>query len=406
MSAVQLPGSGIDIGLDSDFVILQEQHISKKIPFKGRTFADVLSDVQSFAYVRGCRAPKKIVKFILVRIGLPDVEIFPAEEELTEDDIAELANVLNIINSLEDRFLSPMFSEKPSDEFVKILGVSQDISKDIEEVLPKTSDSKISSIWDSDTDIEAVFKFHPENIAEIKTSIKKEKPIESTPVQYIWDTPSFDKIEAFDETQEEATSHLKVIMLGEKGVGKQSILIRAGFQKSKTEFDNDTSSNRPLAFSRIVECAGEKTRVDAWSLEGAMELNIPKEDFYSQTGALILVYSIADRRSFESIEFWASEAAYSFLTPPPIIIVGNKMDLRGVTAEQETAMDQPVSWQEGERLRHQIAEKLGTENNAHPIEFVECSCATNEGIEDVINSVVKLWHDNEMVIVPIIEPSV
>ncbi|UCE09025.1 MAG: hypothetical protein JSW61_08510, partial [Candidatus Thorarchaeota archaeon] len=277
---MQLPGSEIDIGLDSDFVILKEKQLSKRIPFKGRTFDDVLSDVQSFAYVRGCRAPRKIVKFILVRAGLPDIEAFPAEDELTKDDIAELAHALNAVDSMKDRFLSSMFAEKPSDEFVEILGVSQEIQEipqEIEEVLSKATDSHISSIWDSDTDVKAVFKFFPENLAQVKTTIKKETPAERAPVQYIWDTPSIDEIEAFDETHGEAASHLKVILLGEKGVGKQSILIRAGFQRSTTEFDSTVILDRPLAFSKIVEHSEERTRVDAWSLEGAMEANIPKE---------------------------------------------------------------------------------------------------------------------------------
>ncbi|MHA1959557.1 MAG: hypothetical protein ACW99U_04970 [Candidatus Thorarchaeota archaeon] len=397
---MKLPGSEIDIGLDSDFVILKDQQLSKRIPFKGKSFSDVLADVQSFAYIRGCRAPKKILKFILIRIGLPDVEVFAAEDTITKDDIAELAQMLNAINSLKDRFLSPMFSEKPSEEFVEILGVSQEI----EEVAPKAAESHVSSIWDSDTDVEAVFKFFPENLSDLQTSIKKEIFVEREPVQYIWDTPAIDEVEAFDETVEDATSHLKIIMLGEKGVGKQSILVRAGFQKSTTEYDGDTMSSRPLAFSRIVEHVGEKTRVDAWSLEGAMEANIPKEDFYAQTGVLVLVYSVADRRSFESIEFWATEASCSFLTPPPVIIVGNKTDLRGATAGHHTDVEPPVSWQEGERLRSTIAEKLGAENCAHPVLFVECCCSTNEGIEDVVNSLLKIWHDNEKVVVPLIEP--
>ena len=397
---MQLPGSQIDISQDSDSVILKHQRLTKKIKYKGRSFADVISDIQSFAYIKGFRANKKIVKFILLRIGLPDVEVFPAEDELGKEDIAELIKALNSIESLKDRFLSPQFAEKPDEEFVNIICESEELAK----MEPQPTPNKVASIWDDDAVVEMIYKFYPENLPQKGAIIKKEKPDGSEPLKYLWEHPEVEEVPVYRDTKSEVSSHLKVLVLGEKGVGKQSILIKSGFGKNDAIGVDNDKTVAPKVFSQIVDNFGERTKIDAWSLEDAIETNVSREDFYAETGVLLIVYSIVDRRSFESIEFWATEASSTFLTPPPIVIAANKIDLKEREVDYDAGMEDPISCLEGENLRNLIAEKLGHADCVHPVEFVECSCFTGEGIEDVVNCILKLWYDNEKVVLPLVKP--
>jgi GTPase SAR1 family protein len=397
---MQLPGSQIDISQDSESVILKQQKLTKKIKYKGRSFADVVSDIQSFAYIKGFRANKKIVKFILLRIGLPDVDVFPAEDELKKEDIAELVKMLNTIESLKDRFLSPQFTEEPDEEFVNIICESEELAM----MEPQPTPNKVASIWDDDTVTEMIYKFYPENLPQEGAIIKKEKPDGTEPLKYLWEHPEVEEVPMYQDTESEVSSHLKVLVLGEKGVGKQSVLIKSGFGKNDAIGADIDKAITPKVFSQIVNQFGERTKIDAWSLEDAIETNISREDFYAETGVLLIVYSIVDRRSFESIEFWATEASSTFLTPPPIVIAANKIDLNEREVDYDAGMEDPISWEEGMNLKNLIAERLGHENCAHPIEFVECSCFTGEGIEDVLNSILKLWYDNEKVVLPLVKP--
>ena len=66
-----------------------------------------MEEVQRFAYLRGFNVPPPILKFILKRIGLPEVDVIPGEDELTKEDLLELSRALNLLDSLKDEFLSP-----------------------------------------------------------------------------------------------------------------------------------------------------------------------------------------------------------------------------------------------------------------------------------------------------------
>ncbi|MFW9933845.1 MAG: hypothetical protein ACFFDR_14510 [Candidatus Thorarchaeota archaeon] len=66
--------------MEFDRVVLKDGSTSKMIEYKGRSFDDVLTDVQSFIYIRGFDTARRLLKFILLRIGLPNVETFPRDD--------------------------------------------------------------------------------------------------------------------------------------------------------------------------------------------------------------------------------------------------------------------------------------------------------------------------------------
>ena len=78
-----VPGTTMDISLKSGHIDIVDTGVVKRVKYCGRTYADVLSEIQRFAYLRGYNTPPAILKFIMKRVGLPDTESFSDGEELT-----------------------------------------------------------------------------------------------------------------------------------------------------------------------------------------------------------------------------------------------------------------------------------------------------------------------------------
>jgi GTPase SAR1 family protein len=136
-----------------------------------------------------------------------------------------------------------------------------------------------------------------------------------------------------------------------------------------------------------------------------MEAKVPKTEFYTGSGIVALVYSVADRWSFDSLDFWVREVANAFLIPPPIIIVGNKTDLRDhpVYEDEDDEVDIPVSTEEASEFCSQVAKTLGENGQTHPVFFIETSTITGQGIADLLNKIVDFWQANERPSMPATE---
>ncbi len=185
----------------------------------------------------------------------------------------------------------------------------------------------------------------------------------------------------------------KVIILGEEGVGKGSILRNAEF--SPELYDANAEVVEPYAYSKMYELDNHRVKTTVWLFDKAADLNISRGDYYSNASVIIIVYSVADRWSFDSIAFWLKEALIHYETQPPIVIVGNKKDLRKEEPiEFDEMEDAPVSTQEGFALAEEMAKELGEEDSLHPVAFIECSCLSGEGIDDVFRTAAELFENS------------
>jgi len=159
-----------------------------------------------------------------------------------------------------------------------------------------------------------------------------------------------------------------------------------------------------FTFSNIVRDSGTNVRVDAWTFENSMDAKVPKTEFYTGSGIVVLVYSVAERWSFDSLDFWVREVANSFLIPPPIIIVGNKTDLRDHPVhDEDDEVDIPVSTEEAREYCNKVAKTLGENGQSHPLFFIETSTITGKGISELLNKIVDFWHANERPSMPATE---
>jgi GTPase SAR1 family protein len=183
--------------------------------------------------------------------------------------------------------------------------------------------------------------------------------------------------------------HAKILILGEAGVGKQSLMRKAELDP----VEEDAPGGEPFIHTKVLETENYRVRVRIWSFDEAVKSKISRKEFYDEAEALIIVYAASDRWSFESIDFWLKEATITTDEVPPIVVVANKTDL--VTDVEDDAGDQPVTQEEGFALAEELAKKYGTEEKLHPVAFIGTSCLTGEGVLDIFTTSAELAASNK-----------
>jgi len=118
----------------------------------------------------------------------------------------------------------------------------------------------------------------------------------------------------------------KIVLIGESGVGKTSIIS----QFINEKFDSNVLSTFGEQFARkemqITE--DKKLTIDLWDTVGQEKHRSITKIFYKDAEAVIFVYDITDRRSFEEIKkYWHLAVLENGASNVIFALVGNKNDL-------------------------------------------------------------------------------
>ena len=162
----------------------------------------------------------------------------------------------------------------------------------------------------------------------------------------------------------------KVVLVGESGVGKTSIIP----QFIDQTFQEDIQSTTGGTFStKSVVCDGGKVlKFEIWDTAGQEKYRSLTTMFYKDANAAVMVYDVTRADSFEEIKnYWSNQIKDN--SPENIIlaIAANKSDL----IEQETV-------DEGE------ARNFAKELNAI---FVTTSAKSSEGINSLFEEIAKKY---------------
>ena len=160
----------------------------------------------------------------------------------------------------------------------------------------------------------------------------------------------------------------KVVLVGESGVGKTSIIT----QYIDQTFQKDLQSTTGGTFStKSVECDGGKIlKFEIWDTAGQEKYRSLTTMFYKDANAAILVYDVTRLDSFEEIKkYWAKQIKESAPENIILVLAGNKSDL----IEREVV-------DEGE------ARNFAKELNAI---YVSTSAKNSDGINDLFEKIAK-----------------
>ena len=127
---------------------------------------------------------------------------------------------------------------------------------------------------------------------------------------------------------------VKVVLLGESGVGKTSIIS----QFTAGKFDPDCVTSLSAQFiSKIVEFPSihKSIKFDIWDTAGQEKYRALAKIFYKDAKAILLVYDITSSKSFEELtNYWYEQIKLNVDNDVIIAVVANKSDLYGNQAVQ------------------------------------------------------------------------
>ena len=117
---------------------------------------------------------------------------------------------------------------------------------------------------------------------------------------------------------------VKMILLGESGVGKTAIIKRYlydQFNKEKSPSESMHYMEKDLVINK------KKIKLNVWDTIGQEKYRSLSKLFLNETQIVILVYSIDDSKSFKELDYWSDLYKEQLGDEILLGIVGNKIDL-------------------------------------------------------------------------------
>jgi len=178
-------------------------------------------------------------------------------------------------------------------------------------------------------------------------------------------------------------SMLKVILLGETGVGKTSLM---------EMFVNDKYSDKYKAtigadfLCKDVQIDDQLVTLQIWDTAGQERFQSLGVAFYRGADACIIVYDITDPQSFERLDFWMTtfleQSQPSDPANFPFVVIGNKVDL-----------DTPNN--SSRRLPKQTAMQWCASKGARPIPLYETSAKQSLKVDAAFREAAALGLAND-----------
>lgn len=163
---------------------------------------------------------------------------------------------------------------------------------------------------------------------------------------------------------------LKVVVLGDPGVGKTSILTRFVIQEFSLAYRATIGAD--FLFKELV-VDGKHVCLQLWDTAGQERFLSLGNSFYRGADICFLVYDITDESSFENLQMWKkefNERSVKDENSTPIVVIGNKSDLH-----------------EMRKIESKTAKNWATKNK---MLFCEVSAKDDIGIEECFKNATRL----------------
>ncbi|XP_017270563.1 rho-related GTP-binding protein RhoC [Kryptolebias marmoratus] len=164
----------------------------------------------------------------------------------------------------------------------------------------------------------------------------------------------------------------KLVIVGDGACGKTCLL--TVFSKDQfpevyipTVFESEVAD---------IEVDGKQVQLALWDTAGQEDYDRLRPLSYPDTDVILMCFSVDSPDSLENIsDKWAPEVKH-FCPNVPIILVGNKKDLRNndhTRRELAKIKREPVKMEEGKNVAHSIS----------AYGYQECSAKTKEGVREL-----------------------
>lgn len=161
-------------------------------------------------------------------------------------------------------------------------------------------------------------------------------------------------------------SIMKILLIGDSGVGKSCLLVRFVDDKFNPSFITTIGIDFKI---KTIDSNGKKIKLQLWDTAGQERFRTITTAYYRGAMGIILVYDVTDESTFDHIKTWYKTVNEHANGEAQLLLVGNKSDM-------ETRV---VTYEQGEAL----ANELG-------IPFVESSAKDDKNVNEIFFTLTKL----------------
>lgn len=186
---------------------------------------------------------------------------------------------------------------------------------------------------------------------------------------------------------------IKIILLGDSGVGKTSI-INCLLGNGKDKFENDTVSLE--YFNYNIKVNNYIIRMKIWDTVGHEKFNSITSNYYKTADVAVFIYAINDMNSFNNINNWFNELKdknNAEIEDKNMIkiLVGNKNDLIN---------ERKVTYETGEQMKKDKSFYLFEEINCYNInnnDFGKGKILTKDYVKDLFVNIGKIIYKKDSI---------
>ncbi|XP_037549819.1 ras-related protein Rab-18a [Nematolebias whitei] len=166
--------------------------------------------------------------------------------------------------------------------------------------------------------------------------------------------------------EDDILTTLKILIIGESGVGKSSLLLRF----TDDTFDPEQSATIGVDFKvKTLSVDGNKAKLAIWDTAGQERFRTLTPSYYRGAQGVILVYDVTRRETFTKLDNWLNELE-TYCTRNDLVkmLVGNKID----------------------KENHQVDRTEGLKfARKHSMLFIEASAKTKDGVQCAFEELVE-----------------
>lgn len=130
---------------------------------------------------------------------------------------------------------------------------------------------------------------------------------------------------------------LKLVMIGDTGVGKSSLLIRFADDKFTETFISTIGVDFKI---KTVKCEGKRVKLQIWDTAGQERFRGITTAYFRGAHGIIIVYDVTDEQSFHNVADWLVQVDRNCREGTIRLLVGNKTDLvKQRSVPQQAAVD-------------------------------------------------------------------